>query len=1237
QGNGFFILSDGVSQVYTRDGAFSLNQERKLIDPTTGMIVQGWIQSRDNEGKSYVNAGGGLTDIVIPVGDNRIAQATTKVVLNGNLNGAGDVGETGTILNSQRLFSSKTGDKEIDEISSSSHDLKDVWIKDPAGGVDNVRLFKGTGSSGTDSDVVEAGDQITVQVSRGGRPLEAIFPYGNPDLVNNTTGVLSSDGLPDAGLEAYDGDTLMDFLKWFDKAFGLVAIEDKGVSADSNAAHGIDGDNPNDLVDQGYPTANPFTDESDGSGFNMVLVSRGVSGLTGNSLSSTLTSPEMPKAGVIGSTTTYNILAGGTSNVGVSSSFVDVDGDGEYNRAKDIALKGIAGYVVTGNSTVSKGQLAAGSSNNDLVLKAFSASPSNGDDMYIDVDGDDAFDKDVDVMIKGAFSTDVFNNSMLAIANASATGVIQQITTVSSSNTNMVLVHNGTNLGISKGMFFDVDDDGAGAGVATRYTVTSVFETSSGNTQVTFDKAADAVNIPAVHASDTSADGVTFTSVLAGTAGNGVTINMVAPAVAGALGVSVVGNVITVNLASSDGTDVLSTINDVVAAINANAAASALVSASGSGATVLTVANGATEALTTAGGAQNQGGGGIDLPVIYQGGALIAAGYTATSSSTKGSTLITGLNLPVAQTDSSGNYQGKAISEHLLDEEKGMAGSMFINGDIKVRVEKAPTQVTFNSAAAGTTFTVASLAEAQSLRVGQSIVSAAGNVFRIESISSTVVTLDSAYTLGAAPANDFANASSITFNGLAYVDSDNDGQVSEQVFRVKNDLAGGASGTFFIDINRDGSSTSSTDFTFETSSTQTTLANYADNAIVYTDTSSGKVYRKVPLAFDPSERSVYLDSNKNKAFEEIRFDVVQAGDGVTTNIWVLDEDFDGKAGATDLTVISTKAFSDSTFTSEHATLNAPSAVLMSGGEAGSGRIQIRGNIGTANELSSISFISGSDKTERNVFQNSSLTNGSEMAASVQANANGESVTQNIVVYDSLGKSHDVAVTFVLESKDNDKAEWRWYAETADAAQKNGNFPANDPRGKTPGINVGSGVAIFDNFGRFLRNEPSPALISLPLEGQNTDSALQIAPDFSIVTSFANSAGSQIDVREQDGYAEGVMSRFTVDASGKVTGIYTNGLREVVAQIATAAFANVNGLVRIGGNSYDVGANSGNAMIGEAGTGERGTIRSQGLELSNVDITSEFTNMIITQRAYQANSRVIVKSDELLQDLIQIIR
>ncbi len=1139
EGNGFFVLDNQGQQVYSRNGAFNLSSDRTLVN-SAGMAVQGWNQTRDNAGNSSVNTGGAISDVSIPVGDNRIARATSEVVLNGNLNNAGDIATSGTIFNSQRLFISETGDAEV---SSGAVDLSSIYIKDPAGGVDNVLLFQGSGANDTTTGIIANGDQITVQLNKGGRPLEAIFVYGENDLVNNVSGDLGLDGTPDAGLESYDGTTLNDFLEWFDEAFGFIQSEDAGAAADSNGAHGVDGDNPNDLVDMGKDSSTPFTDESDGSGFDLV-VSKKIETLDGFT---SITGPTGPKAAFLDGTAEYEILAGGNSDVTIGSSYVDIDGDSDYNSDKDIILEGVESYVVTGNSIVTQGAQSEGSSD-PLILRTITTEQgaiNDGSDMYIDLIGDGQFTAGTDIIIKGAFSDDVFDTGAGTV---------------------------GTGTNVITGNVFAAD-------------------ATSGNATLTFDLTVSNNSL------------LTDTSVTAG--------------------MSVF--------------DAVNNVRFFVESVDTSTSGTMLVTFDRADANTF-VANLAAAA------------------VQFMGGALEQAGYTSTSSSGTGSTLVSNLNSPTATRHPTTNkFLGKSIYNTMADNEKGMSGTTFIDGDVTARVHTAPVVGTINAEAADGTsgnLTV-TLADASSIVTSMTVVGeASGNLYTVDKVVGNVVHFDQA---DAGAGADFALGFTV-FSGFAYLDADNDGELGEAVFRVKNtsvDDSTATSGDLFIDIAQDGVSTTTGQLTVTSTTPISDLSSYEDNAVVYTDTSTGNVYRKVPVSYNSDHSLVYLDGMNRGTYDEVRYRIVAseptgtavAADALQTSgteysidgrvNWVIDESFDGTAGTDETILISNNAIE--TMSTGTATINAPSANSINGIRAQSGSIQLLGQIGTVNELSDISFISGTDSVERNIFGASSLADSSGDGFSLEVSATGESVSQNIVVYDSLGASHDVNVTFVLEDQDNDTASWRWFAETPDASRSDGAFPVGDPRGLTPAINVGTGVIHFDNFGRFLRSEPAQPLISIPIEGQDTDSALNISPDFSILTAFANTNGSEVDVREQDGYAQGVMDRFTVNADGSVTGIYTNGLTETVAQVALAAFANPDGLVRSGASLFTMGSNSGNAMIGAALTGERGAVRGESLELSNVDITQEFTDMIVTQRAYQANARVVTKSDELLQELMQIIR
>ncbi|HAP32647.1 MAG TPA: flagellar hook-basal body protein, partial [Firmicutes bacterium] len=141
--------------------------------------------------------------------------------------------------------------------------------------------------------------------------------------------------------------------------------------------------------------------------------------------------------------------------------------------------------------------------------------------------------------------------------------------------------------------------------------------------------------------------------------------------------------------------------------------------------------------------------------------------------------------------------------------------------------------------------------------------------------------------------------------------------------------------------------------------------------------------------------------------------------------------------------------------------------------------------------------------------------------------------------------------------------------------------------------------------------------------------------FSATTQVASS--SNVIAREQDGFAPGEMVSFSIESTGKVAGTYSNGMTREIGQIALASFANPQGLVKLGSNLYTVSSNSGEARIGAAGTEGRGLIQSGALEMSNVDLAQEFTDMITTSRAFQANTRMISASDEILVELLNIKR
>jgi flagellar hook protein FlgE len=145
----------------------------------------------------------------------------------------------------------------------------------------------------------------------------------------------------------------------------------------------------------------------------------------------------------------------------------------------------------------------------------------------------------------------------------------------------------------------------------------------------------------------------------------------------------------------------------------------------------------------------------------------------------------------------------------------------------------------------------------------------------------------------------------------------------------------------------------------------------------------------------------------------------------------------------------------------------------------------------------------------------------------------------------------------------------------------------------------------------------------------------VTVDLSGITSYAGA--STISAQTQNGSPMGSLQAFSIAPDGTVVGVFSNGLREPLAQIALATFNNPPGLEKVGDSRFRATVNSGVPLLGQAGGGGRGQLQSGVLEMSNVDLAQEFTSLVIAQRGFQANSKVITTSDELLQDLVNLKR
>ncbi|MBV8153991.1 MAG: flagellar hook-basal body complex protein, partial [Candidatus Eremiobacteraeota bacterium] len=164
----------------------------------------------------------------------------------------------------------------------------------------------------------------------------------------------------------------------------------------------------------------------------------------------------------------------------------------------------------------------------------------------------------------------------------------------------------------------------------------------------------------------------------------------------------------------------------------------------------------------------------------------------------------------------------------------------------------------------------------------------------------------------------------------------------------------------------------------------------------------------------------------------------------------------------------------------------------------------------------------------------------------------------------------------------------------------------------------------------------------PIAGGPAPATGPIGLDFHDTTSLAASTqtqanGSSATVLAQNGYAAGILNNITVGQDGTVTGAFSNGQTQSLAQVAVATFQNEQGLQRLGSSQFAQTSNSGLAQLGTGGSGRFGAIISGALEQSNVSIADEFTKMISAQNAYQANSKSITTASEDLQTVIGLIR
>jgi flagellar hook protein FlgE len=289
-----------------------------------------------------------------------------------------------------------------------------------------------------------------------------------------------------------------------------------------------------------------------------------------------------------------------------------------------------------------------------------------------------------------------------------------------------------------------------------------------------------------------------------------------------------------------------------------------------------------------------------------------------------------------------------------------------------------------------------------------------------------------------------------------------------------------------------------------------------------------------------------------------------------------------------------------------------------------GAIRILGNPGKAQEITSFDIAAFNAPTFNNLMDQYKYLQ----------HADGGVITTGQAIYDSRGEEHTVNYNF--EMVDNNT--WKIRLEVPENSKDEAIFNIGDPY-KSNELYID-----FTPYGTFARTYylsaegnqvtvDKPGFTLIPANGTENISV----NDFNVGSLVLAAQQSNIDKLEQNGYAMGFIQEINIDDAGTLVGSYSNGLEKNLARVALATFRNNNGLKKAGGTIFKQTANSGIPSFGFAGVGGKGIVKSGYLEDSNVDIAKEFVNMILTQRGFQANSRVITTADEMIQDVLNIKR
>jgi len=247
-----------------------------------------------------------------------------------------------------------------------------------------------------------------------------------------------------------------------------------------------------------------------------------------------------------------------------------------------------------------------------------------------------------------------------------------------------------------------------------------------------------------------------------------------------------------------------------------------------------------------------------------------------------------------------------------------------------------------------------------------------------------------------------------------------------------------------------------------------------------------------------------------------------------------------------------------------------------------------------------------------------------------ATATGGTFSTPIQVVDSLGSTHTLTVTFTQTAANS----WG-YAVT---------IPGVDVKGGTPGsapTSVATGTVTFNSSGALTAPAATDKPVVVKTTGGLADGAADLNINFSLygsngnptLTQFAQASTSSGTT--QDGVQPGSLNGVSLQTGGALVATYSNGKTATIAQIAVASISNPDTLVGVANNNYTVGVTTATPSVGASGTADRGNILGGSLESSNVDMATEFTHLIVFQRGYEANSKVLTTAEQMDQALLAI--